>query len=142
MKKITALTLFGAIVLSGAVAMAHVTPKAPSKFLSMENPIDELEEGTRPYKKAARLYKSKCKKCHGEDGDGQGSAAGDMVLKPTDFTTDGYFKRADGQLFWIIRDGSKDTEMKAFGPGSDVSLSEEQIWSLVTFMRMKFGGED
>ena len=46
--------------------------------------------------------------------------------------------RKDGQLFWIIKAGSKDTEMKAFGPGTDVNLSDEEMWKLVAYMRKAF----
>ena len=47
-------------------------------------------------------------------------------------------EKSDGQLFWIIRDGSEGTEMEAFGPGTDVNISEEDIWNLISFMRAKF----
>ena len=36
----------------------------------------------------------------------------------------------DGQLFWIIRNGSPGTAMPGYGP-----LSDEQIWQLVLFVR-------
>ncbi len=36
----------------------------------------------------------------------------------------------DGQLFWIIRNGSAGTGMPAFS-----DLGDEQIWQLVHFLR-------
>lgn len=119
-------------------AGTHKTPVAPAEYLAMENPIDMDDVDAKFMKKVKRLYKSKCKKCHGMEGDGQGSAAADMVLKPTAFNTPGYFERKDGQLFWIIKEGSKGTEMKAFGPGTDVNLSDEEMWKLIAYMRTKF----
>lgn len=139
------ITLFlglGAMFLVTSTALAaeaHKTPVAPAEFLKMKNPVDADDVDKKFLKKVGRLYKSKCKKCHGTEGDGKGSAADDMVLKPTAFNAPGYLKsRKDGQLFWITRDGSKGTEMKAFGPGTDVNLSEEEIWKLIAFMREKF----
>ena len=127
------------VLTTAQAADPHKTPVAPAKYLSMENPIDVDDLEGRTLKKVKRLYKSKCKKCHGTDGDGKGSATEDMVLKPMDFTVPGYMEsRKDGQLFWIISAGSKDTEMKAFGPGTDVNLSDEEMWKLVAYMRKAF----
>ncbi|MCK5003204.1 MAG: cytochrome c, partial [Gammaproteobacteria bacterium] len=58
---------------------------------------------------------------------------------PTAFNESGYLEgRKDGQLFWIIENGSKDTEMSDFGPGSDVNLSEDDIWKVITYIRSQF----
>ena len=86
--------------------------------------MDDIDEGF--LKKVGKLYKRKCKKCHGTEGDGKGSAADDMEIEPTAFTAPGYLKsRVDGQLYWILEKGSANTEMKAYGPGTDVNLSRK-----------------
>jgi mono/diheme cytochrome c family protein len=36
----------------------------------------------------------------------------------------------DGQMYWIIKNGSKDTEMQAYN-----TLKENQIWQLVLYLR-------
>lgn len=62
-----------------------------------------------------------------------------MDPMPTAFNESGYLSdRKDGQLFWIIEKGSKDTEMSDFGPGSDANFSEDDIWKVITYMRSKF----
>ncbi|MDH5766341.1 MAG: c-type cytochrome [Gammaproteobacteria bacterium] len=131
----------GAIfVLSATVVSAgkYKTPVAPADYLAKTNPysVDDLDE----FKKATKkIYKGKCKKCHGSEGDGQGSGAEDMDPMPTAFNAPGYLKgKKDGQLFWIIEKGSDGTEMSAFGPGSEANLSEEEIWKLITYIRSKF----
>ena len=112
---------------------------APPEFLKMTNPNDVDDVDKKFLKKAKKLYKRKCKKCHGSKGDGKGSAADDMEIKPTAFSKAGYLKsRKDGQLFWILKNGSKDSEMEAFGPGTDANLSEEEMWSVITYMRSNF----
>ncbi|MBF0194123.1 MAG: cytochrome c [Magnetococcales bacterium] len=138
MKILSTLAVMGLLTFLAVPAMA--IPTAPAEFLEMENPYDPEDVERKFLKKAGKIYKRKCKKCHGADGDGQGSAAADIQdPKPTAFNVSGYMEdKQDGQLFWIIRDGSPDTEMNNFGPGSDVNLSEDEIWRVITFMRSAF----
>jgi|TARA_B100001964_G_C14014933_1_gene501122 mono/diheme cytochrome c family protein len=132
----------GAIVLL-VVGMAGAEerriPVAPADYLKMENPfdVDRADEGF--LKKAGKLYKRKCKNCHGKDGDGKGSKAEFFEIKPAAFSDPGYLKgRKDGQLFWILMNGSEGTEMEPKGPGSRENFSKEELWSLIVYMRKKF----
>ncbi len=107
------------------------TPTAPEAFLTMANPMattpDVLQEGKS-------LYDNRCSKCHGSNGDGKGSATKDLDVKPRNYTDKGLMQTIpDGQLFWIICYGSDPdtTEMK----GYKKKLSEEQMWSLVHYIR-------
>lgn len=127
------------VVAMTASGQEHQTPTAPQEYLDMESDIDEDDVDDVFLKKVHRLYKSKCSKCHGADGDGEGSAAEDIEIKPTAFNAPGYMEsKSDGQLFWIIDVGSEGTEMEGFGPDSDAGLSEEQLWELVSYMRDKY----
>ena len=115
----------------------HEMPIAPDEYLKMENPFAGDED---VLKSAGKLYKRKCKKCHGSKGNGKGSSAADLEIKPNDFTEPGYLAGLkDGQLYWImLKGGSEEAEMEAFGPGSDANISEDDLWKLVTYMRMTF----
>ena len=97
--------LLGMILLVAAMATSeeeHQTPVAPQEYLDMENPIDEDDVDEEFLDKNRRVYKSKCSKCHGAEGDGEGSAAEDIEIKPTAFNAPGYLEgKSDGQLFWI-----------------------------------------
>ena len=134
--------VLGLIFLVPTMATAaeeHQIPVAPQEYLDMENPIDEDDVDDIFLKKVRRTYKSKCGKCHGMKGDGEGSAAEDIEIKPTVFNAPGYLEeQSDGQLFWITLVGSETTEMEGFGPDSDAGLSEEKIWELVSYIRAKF----
>lgn len=114
-----------------SVAIDRKTPMAPETFLTMANPVastaDVLQE-------AKALYENRCSKCHGSNGDGKGSATKDLDVKPRNYTDKALMERIpDGQLFWIICYGSDPdtTEMK----GYKKKLSEEQMWSLVHYIR-------
>ena len=134
-------TVIGAAFLVSATVVnagGHKTPTAPGNYLSKTNPysVDDMDEIK---KSAKKIYKRKCKKCHGKKGDGKGSGAEDMDPMPTAFKASGYLKgRKDGQLFWVIEKGSDGTEMNSFGPGSDTNLSEDDIWKVITYIRSTF----
>lgn len=139
----SALTFIPGLVLFAVTTVAageeHEIPEAPSGYLNMINPINTDEVDEDFLKEVGKLYKRKCSKCHGENGDGKGSKAEFFVIKPAAFSTPGYLaRRKDGQLFWIMMNGSEGTEMEPVGPDSDVGLAEEKLWQLVAYIRSRF----
>ncbi|OYT18951.1 MAG: hypothetical protein CCU26_14170 [Nitrospira sp. UW-LDO-01] len=112
-------------------ATEHETPKAPDTFLTMTNPVTST---TDTLQEAKSLYENRCSKCHGTSGNGKGSATKDLEVKPRNYTDKALMETIpDGQLFWIICYGSdpEATEMA----GYKKKLSEEQMWSLVHYIR-------
>jgi mono/diheme cytochrome c family protein len=140
------LARLASLVLGGVVfayaanaAEAHKIPTAPPEFLALENPIGKDQMDKKFLKKAARLYKRKCKSCHGVDGDGNGPKAETIEIKPAAFSKPGYLAgRKDGQLYWIIMNGSEGTEMEPKGPKTRANLSEREVWTLITYIRHAF----
>lgn len=134
--KIKILGIIGAAILmsSPVLAAEHQVPTAPKEYLDMKNPFTATPDVIEAGKK---IYEKKCgKKCHGMKGDSKGSAVGEMEIKPKRFTDKDYMsKRSDGQLFWITENGSKDTDMDAFGPGSETNLSKDDIWKVIVYIR-------
>lgn len=126
--------IFPSLSFSGervALSTKRNTPTAPDEYLRMKNPVPS---STEVLKEAEGLYKSKCRKCHGTNGTGKGSATKGMKIKPRDYTDrETMEKLSDGQLFWIILNGSdpKTTEMEAFKK----KLTEEDAWKLVHYIR-------
>lgn len=120
------------------MAAERQIPTAPKEYLDMKNPFnpnankDVLEKGES-------IYMKKCRKCHGDSGDAKGPAAKDLEIKPPAFTKDYLSGRADGQLFWITEKGSQNTDMEAYGTGTEYNLSNDDMWKIVTFIKEKFG---
>lgn len=141
MKSMRALLLVPGLILFMAAANAEprIIPDAPAEALARTNPITAESFNKMTYRRVARLYKNKCKKCHGVKGDGQGPRADEMIIKPARFSDPGYLSgRKDGQLFWIIANGSPGTDMPAHGPGTRINLTEDEIWRLVYYLRKSF----
>ena len=115
-----------------APAAERTTPTAPPEYLALKNPVALTPD---ILKEAEALYnKHKCKKCHGANGKGRGSATKGMKIKPRDYTDQGVMEKlSDGHLYWIILNGSdKDTtEMEGFKG----KVTEEQAWKLIHYIR-------
>ncbi|MEK7850680.1 MAG: c-type cytochrome [Deltaproteobacteria bacterium] len=119
-----------------AMAQDHQVPTAPGEYLDMKNPLKESKD---VIEKGEKIYMKKCKKCHGEKGDGKGSAAEGFKIAPTAFIAPGLLKgKKDGQLFFITEKGSPNTDMEGFGEGSETNLPKNDIWSVITYIRKTF----
>jgi cytochrome c553 len=80
--------------------------------------------------RAAGHYEKMCRTCHGAPGKKPDPwqlypAAPDLADALR------VMKWSDGEVFWIIKNGIKDTGMSAFGR----SHSDEDIWALTAFIR-------
>ena len=111
-------------------------------------PIDQIEEArtwTNPLpateeniEKGKKLYHGKafCMTCHGKDGKGLGGDIEPGTLKgplPRNFTDKEWqAARTDGELFWILKNGSKGTAMASFIP---LVLTEEEAWQVLRYVR-------
>lgn len=109
------------------------TAKAPDDYYLRKNP---LATGNADSGAGERIYGGEieginCAACHGRKGNGKGMLAKDYVPPPRNFQCFGTINGIpDGQLFWIIRFGSPNTEMP-----DHPKLSEEQIWQLISHIR-------
>ncbi len=111
-------------------------------------PIDQIEEvrtWTNPLPatdatiekgKTLFLGKAFCVTCHGRDGKGLGGDIEPGTLKgplPRNFTDKEWQTvRTDGELFWILKNGSKGTAMAPFIP---LILTEEESWQVLRYVR-------
>ncbi len=117
----------------GTCEQQRKTAKAPEEFLAKTNPFPAsagtIQEGKTLFLKTAQPVA--CALCHGEQGDGKGIMGAALVPPPRNFTCGSMMKNIpDGQLFWIIKHGSRETGMMPF-----TGLSDDQVWQLIHYVR-------
>jgi len=77
--------------------------------------------------------KGTCVNCHGKDGDGNGPAGKVLNPGPRNFTNCKFHKkRKDGELMWVIKNGSPGTGMVPLIPAT---ISEEEGWKVIAYER-------
>ena len=109
------------------------TPTAPQAFLKLKNPVPLSDEVLKAGETIFQLQGKPitCKTCHGAKGDGIAESGFESTPPPRNFTCAETMKALpDGQLFWIIRNGSPKTSMFAFP-----SLTDDQVWQLIHYIR-------
>ena len=114
------------------------TGKAPANFLGMANAVADtstnITAGEKLYQSGAKPVS--CARCHGKKGDGMGPMSTMFEPPPRNFTCAQTINNVpDGQLFWIIQNGSPGTSM----PGFD-QLSDTEIWQIVLYIRQLANG--
>ena len=132
-----------------ATAMLTCFVVAPSlaaerHMMQSQVPADKLAEAralTSPLPSSPKivaqgkaLYNGKgtCFNCHGKDGDGNGPLAAQLDPSPRNFQHPGFWRyRTEGEIFWVIKNGSVGTSMVGFGG----QLTDEEIWSIIQYVR-------
>ena len=129
--------VMGAVVLclGSAVHAANpdvLRPRVPADqreaARAVQNPLPATPE---IIDKGKAIFHGKgfCAACHGRDGRGLGD---DLDLKgplPRNFTdAEWHDARTDGELLWILKNGSEGTAMKLFIP---LVLTEEEAWQVL-----------
>lgn len=117
----------------GGCVQPRKTARAPVGYLARTNPLtssaSSIQAGKELFLRTAQPIA--CVMCHGEQGDGKGLMGAALVPPPRNFTCGAMMREIpDGQLFWIIKNGSPATGMTAFG-----GLPDEQIWQLIQYIR-------
>ena len=118
---------------SAACVQPRKTAMAPKDYLIRTNPVPAsagtVRAGKELFLRTAQPIA--CVMCHGEQGDGKGLMGGALVPPPRNFTCGAMMREIpDGQLFWIIKNGSSGTGMMSFA-----SLPDEQVWQLIHYIR-------
>jgi predicted CXXCH cytochrome family protein len=150
---VTILSLAGLLVLIGGLAyhfivtgglIARRRPPAVEAFVAnhvldmsiprtaraLKNPLNLAFDGADA-DAGRELYQKNCEVCHGYDGKGKTAAGGGLYPPPSDLSRDALAarKRTDGELFYFIRNGIRNTAMPGW------QLPDQQTWQLVTYVR-------
>lgn len=104
-------------------------PKAwpvPAEMKSKANPVKSSAASIADGKEA---YNKMCASCHGKKGLGDGPKGKLLDTSSGDFSSKGFQAMTDGEHFWRTKTGRG--EMPAYKG----KLSDEEIWSVVHYMR-------
>jgi mono/diheme cytochrome c family protein len=107
-------------------------PRAPAEASNLKNPYPHTPEIVS---RGEAIYQGKgtCFTCHGVTGKGDGPAGLELKPKPRDFTNPKFHElRTDGELFWVIRNGSSGTRMFSYAPSI---ITEEEAWMVIHYLR-------
>jgi len=125
--------------LTWAADPAVLRPRVPRDQIeaarSVTNPLPASDEIIA---KGKALFEGKafCRACHGTDGKGLSAGIEPGTLKgplPRNFTDKRWqAARMDGELFWILKNGSPGTDMASFIP---LVLTEEEAWQILRYVR-------
>lgn len=100
----------------------------PQNAAEEKNPVALSDKVLADGKK---IYSSKCQRCHGPGGHGDGPDA-DPDHRPDDLTD---AKRAarnpDGVMFYKVWNGRKKPKMPAY----NTELSKEEVWTVIHFVK-------
>lgn len=104
--------------------------------------IEEVKSWKNPFlatpeniEKGKTIFHGKafCVTCHGPEGKGLGNIPGLRGKLPRNFTDKAWQAvRTDGELFWILKNGSPGTDMASFIP---LVLTEEESWYVILYVR-------
>ncbi|HTS12137.1 MAG TPA: cytochrome c [Candidatus Limnocylindrales bacterium] len=115
------------IAATAAIVYSITGWSVPSSAKKLQNPVPPTESAVSA---GMFNYSKHCKSCHGDDGNGQGDRAGELSVKPSDFTNAAEMNRlTDGELFWKITHGKR--PMPAF----EDKLSDTERWQVVDYVR-------
>jgi hypothetical protein len=116
----------------GICPQPRFTVKAPAEIFLLKNPlkgtIKEIREGESYFQR--EVQPTACKICHGAVGNGMGMMHG-LNPQPRNFLCKQMMKDiSDGQMYWIIKNGSQGTAMPAFA-----DLPDEVVWKIILYIR-------
>jgi predicted CXXCH cytochrome family protein len=112
------------------VAQGLVELSIPNEAKALKNPLNSAAD-SGDVAAGRELYKKNCEVCHGYDGSGKTAAGGGLYPPPLNLSQLAVIKRkrTDGELFYFIRNGVRNTGMPGW------QLPDQQTWQLVAFIR-------
>ena len=127
--------IFVLVMVESAYAVKCPEPRktktAPPFYLSFDKTKKANKtNGKKLFNKTAKPIA--CKMCHGKTGAGDGKLGKVLKPHPRNFTCNAtMFKISAGQMFWIIKNGSKGTGMVAHKK----TLKDKEIWDIIKYIR-------
>jgi predicted CXXCH cytochrome family protein len=130
--------LYAAFVpgLSSALKEPPAAETILATWLLHQSVPDEARRSLNPLKNepasigaGKELYREKCETCHAYDGGGRTTIGAGEYPRPPALRSFAIQATSDGELFYHIRNGIRNTGMPAW------NLPDRQIWQLVSYIR-------
>jgi mono/diheme cytochrome c family protein len=123
----------------GSGNMAHEHAEVPHEFEALTNPFRGNDEALAA---GQVIFETNCAVCHGPQGKGDGPGSTELNPKPADLS-DGQMMHdlTDGYLFWRVSEGGQMEPFNSAMPPWKESLSEEQRWQVISYVRSFTEGE-
>jgi mono/diheme cytochrome c family protein len=129
------LGLFGSEIVIAA-ERDPLKPRVPDGEIAaaqkMANPVPSSPDAVA---KGKALYEGKgtCIKCHGSKGLGDGPLSKNLKPSPRSLVNAEWQKvRTDGEMFWVIKNGSPGTGMVSLIPSD---INDEEAWTIIHYVR-------
>ena len=131
------IVIFTLAVVSSAYAFKTKCPE-PRKTKSAPTSLVKQDKTKKANKANGKKLFNKtakpiaCKMCHGKTGAGDGKLGKILKPHPRNFACKATMKKISaGQMFWIIKNGSKGTGMVAHKK----TLKDKEIWDIIKYIR-------
>jgi mono/diheme cytochrome c family protein len=119
--------ILGLFVLSSAMALqAQSNWQIPASAKTEKSPLKATPD---VLKKGRGIFTSRCQKCHGNQGKGDGPDA-DSKAKPADLTASKAEDNPDGVMYYKVANGQP-PKMPAFKG----LMSRDEIWTVVEYAK-------
>ena len=125
----------GLIMVESAYAVKCPEPRKTKSAPPFYQSFDKTKKanktnGKKLFNKTAKPIA--CKMCHGKTGAGDGKLGKVLKPQPRNFTCKAtMFKVSAGQMFWIIKNGSKNQPAMV----AHKKLKDKEIWDIVKYIR-------
>jgi mono/diheme cytochrome c family protein len=107
---------------------SHRHTHAPESAKQLKNPLTATDKNIAS---GRALFNQHCASCHGSDGRAQTEMAAAMKVKPADLTSDAVHNRTPGEIYWVVTNGIKSSEMPAFR----TKMNEQERWQTVLYVQ-------
>jgi mono/diheme cytochrome c family protein len=123
------------LILALFAAAAFGDGKAPDKWVAPAKAAlkaDPIPSNPESVKAGRKVFTNNCVPCHGAMGRGDGQLAAFLPIKPANLSNAEVWQQTDGAIFWKVSTGRQPM------PTWDTSLTEEERWNVVNFLRATF----
>ena len=129
---ICTLAMVSSAYAAGKCPQPRKTKSAPSSTAKSDKTAKANKaSGKKIYTKTAKPMA--CKMCHGNKGAGDGKLGKALTPKPRNFACKATMKKVSaGQMFWIIKNGSKNQPAMI---AHKKTLNDKAIWDIVKYIR-------